>query len=64
MPRGRPRKDVMKAQEIEYSEPARPEGGMAHSLSNVGDIWGGKKPPLPRSELVQKTRSGMALRTR
>ena len=61
MPRGRPRKDVMKVQPIVYGEPVKSEGGMAHSLKDKGDMWGGKKPPLPRSELTKKTRSGMAL---
>ena len=64
MTRGRPRKDVMKAQEIDYSKPAKPEGGMAHSLDKKEDIWGGKKPPLPRSVLnstKETIRSGMAL---
>lgn len=57
----KPRKDIMKPQPIDYSQPAKSEGGMAHSISKPGDIWGGKKPPLPRSELKERTRSGMAL---
>jgi hypothetical protein len=60
MPKGRPRKDVMKAQPIDISYRPKPEGGMAHSLSK-DDGWGAKKPPVPRSELNQRTRSGMAL---
>jgi len=60
----RPRKDVMKAQEIDHSHPVKSEGGMAHSVSNNEDMWGGKKPPFPRSE-INKTkhsiRSGMGL---
>jgi hypothetical protein len=60
----RPRKDVMKPQPMSYGEPVKPEGGMAHSVENKGDMWGGKKPPLPRSALnsTQHTmRSGMML---
>jgi hypothetical protein len=57
----KPRKDIMKPQAIDYSETVKSEGGMAHSISKSGDIWGGKKPPLPRSEFKPKTRSGMAI---
>jgi len=61
MPRGKPRKDVMKAVKTEVGRIAKPEGGMAHSVDKKEDIWGGKKPPFPRSELSHKSRGGMAL---
>lgn len=58
------RKDPMKPQERDYSKPSKPEGGMAHSENKKEDIWGGKKPPYPRSEIYKNkhsVRSGMAL---
>jgi len=55
----RPRKDVMKVQEIDLSQPAKPEGGMAHSLKKDDGLWGLKKPPYPRSELMGKRKVGM-----
>ena len=61
MSRGRPQKDVMKAQPIKLGEPVKSVGGMAHSLENKGDMWGGKKPPYPRSELTKQPHGGMTL---
>lgn len=60
-PRGRPRKDVMKVQEIDHSVKPKPEGGMGHNFKEHTDAWDGKKPPYPRSALLNKTRSGMAM---
>lgn len=56
--------DVMKPQEIDFSQPVRAKGGMAHSLDKKEDNWGGKVPPFPRSELnktKESVRSGLAL---
>lgn len=55
----RPRKDVMKVQDIVIGETPKPEGGMAHSLRNDKGLWGSKKPPYPRSELMGKKKIGM-----
>lgn len=49
----RPRKDVMKAQEIVPGRPPKPEGGLAHSEGKTGDMWGGRVPPFPRSEIYK-----------
>ena len=57
----KPRVDLMKAKPIKLGEPVKSVGGMAHSLENKGDMWGGKKPPYPRSELTKQPHGGMTL---
>lgn len=54
------RKDIMKPQPMDYSQQAKPEGGMAHRAPGSNEEVG-KLPPLPRSEFMKKPRGGMTL---
>lgn len=53
--------DPMKPVAVDLTKPVKTKGGMAHSNSKEESAWGGKIPPVPKSELVKKTRSGMGL---